>query len=200
LIKHSCTRIGQNLPIPVVLLAGGRSRRFSGEQKALKFLRGKPLYEHVLFAARSISDPIIIVSKHPEQYASFADLSLQDIHAADTPLAGLVTGISYVKEKLRASHVLVLSCDTLWDKEDFLENLLRYIQPEMGVFPSQRGKLLPFPGIFPVSSLSRLKKHLYTRSFRLCTIAASIPHVLVPSDDLHLMNINTPEELLEAQE
>lgn len=107
--------------ISCVILAGGESRRFHGNDKGLLDYKGKKLIEHVILrVSPQCSETFISCNRNLDHYAQFGLPLLQDdldIISDDTnlakevkyqgPLLGIATAMSAVTHAL----LLVCSCD-----------------------------------------------------------------------------------------
>ncbi len=77
-----------------VILAGGRSRRMGGRQKALCRLAGKPLLQHVIDRVRpQVNDLYLSVQNFSEQLSVFGLPQLPDASPDAGPLAGLLSAL-----------------------------------------------------------------------------------------------------------
>lgn len=110
-----------------VVLAGGRSRRMGGSDKAWEMVAGKPMIEHVVDALKPVVDRVLIVANHQvSRHARLADEVLSDLpEAGHGPLAGVVTALSH----LVAHDVLITACDLPALTTDTWIRLLRYPAP-----------------------------------------------------------------------
>jgi len=80
-----------------VILAGGRSRRMGGRQKALCRLAGKPLLQHVIDrVGPQVSDLYLSVQQFSDQLAVFGLPQLPDTNPDAGPLAGLLSALQQV--------------------------------------------------------------------------------------------------------
>src|SRR6185295_17094217 len=80
--------------VSVIVLAGGRSRRF-GRDKLVEPLDGRPLVQHAIDAVRPIATEIIVVAAPGASPAVPGDVRLvNDAVAFEGPLAGLIGGLA----------------------------------------------------------------------------------------------------------
>ena len=83
--------------ISVIVLAGGRSRRF-GRDKLAEPVDGRPLLHHAIDAVRPIAAEIIVVAAPGASPALVEDVTLvNDSVAFEGPLAGLLGGLAVVR-------------------------------------------------------------------------------------------------------
>ena len=138
-----------------VVLAGGESRRF-GSDKALAQFRGGPLLAHVLrgLCAAGFAQ-VAVAAKEPRKYAAVAEEIayvagrpielLEDLRAAQTPLAGLAAGLS------ASRHALVFACaaDMPFAADAaLLDALLAAAPGSDAVVPEAGGSLQPLSALW----------------------------------------------------
>jgi molybdenum cofactor cytidylyltransferase len=96
-----------------IVLAAGRSSRMGGPNKLLELLRGKPLLEHVLSAAReSRADPIIVVAGHQAEEvgriaAGFSSRTAFNPRFAEGLSTSLRAGIDSVPAECGAAVIML---------------------------------------------------------------------------------------------
>ena len=104
----------------VLILAGGRSRRF-GADKAFAMLQGKPLIAHVMAAFPGL--PIAIsAGADAARFADFRVPVLMDGEfQGQGPLAGLAVGLAWAAD---AGALITAPCDTPFLPADLVPRLL----------------------------------------------------------------------------
>ncbi|MGH8493441.1 MAG: molybdenum cofactor guanylyltransferase MobA [Moraxellaceae bacterium] len=125
-IKRDSTPM-QTINCSAIVLAGGRSSRLGGRDKALETLAGRPLIAHVLERLQPQVDDIVInCNRHQEELAGFGHLLVGD-ETADFPgpLAGIAAAIPHCQHDL----ILVTPCDTPWLPKDLYQRLAAKMQP-----------------------------------------------------------------------
>lgn len=98
-----------------VILAGGRSQRMGGANKALLPLAGRPMIAHVIERLQGQTAALIINTSNPE--AGFEPFGLPlapDVHGDYAgPLAGVLTGMRWAREHSPAARwIATAACDT----------------------------------------------------------------------------------------
>ena len=97
----------------VLILAGGKSRRFQSLDKCFITLNNKPLIQHAIDNLSSVVDEIIVAARDEPQEEQIRDKISNDIVLVfDTlkgfgPLAGVLSGL----ERASSSYSLVIGCD-----------------------------------------------------------------------------------------
>ena len=85
------------IPLPGVLLAGGKSRRMGGKEKCLLPLAGRPLLDHVIERLRpQVATLIINAPGDPARFARWGLEVVPDaIEGFAGPLAGILAGLDW---------------------------------------------------------------------------------------------------------
>lgn len=111
-----------------IVLAGGRSSRMGGRDKALEELAGRPLIAHVLERLQPQVDDIVInCNRHQDELATLGHRLVSD-ETSDFPgpLAGIAAALPFCRHEL----VLVTPCDTPWLPADLYQRLVAKMQPD----------------------------------------------------------------------
>ena len=112
--------------VSAVILAGGRARRFDGQDKGLIPLRGSPLVKWV--AARlapQVAEIIISANRNLADYAHLGYAVVAD-NLPDHP--GPLAGILAAAEGVHSEWVLTAPCDTPFLPDDLVARLLAQVQ------------------------------------------------------------------------
>ncbi len=111
----------------ILLLAGGKSTRMQGQDKALMKYRGKPMIEHILQQCIGLGHDKIIIScnQNQELYARYSANLIDDNNYAEiTPFSGPLLGILSTLDKYLAGSLLVLPCDTPQISQELIQLLI----------------------------------------------------------------------------
>ena len=207
--------MGENRPAAaiVAVLAGGRSRRMGGGEKALLRLGGATLLERVLAAAGPLGLPVRVVagtSPSPQLLAAVSALACPDLriagdlYAGRGPLGGLLTAF----EADSPERVLALACDLPFLSTPLLEFLLEQSGFECdAAVPEDRNGLQPLCAVYRDTCRPRLHQVVDGRNLGVGAFARSLRlRLLRPGDYSHLdphgavfANVNTPEDLAAAE-
>lgn len=97
------------LPITGVILAGGRGRRFSGKDKGLVEVGGRPLVEYAIeFLKAETSELIISANRNIPDYERYGLTVVSDtLPDYQGPLAGMLTGL----QNATYDDVIFVPCD-----------------------------------------------------------------------------------------
>jgi molybdopterin-guanine dinucleotide biosynthesis protein A len=179
-------------PIPVYLLAGGRSSRF-GSDKARAELGGEPLILRLAHRVESVASPLVVVADRRDKYLDLGLTTIADALPGLGPLGGLLTAFQHAAG---SRWTLVLSCDLLDLRPEWLEELEGHVdeRAQAVVFRDQFWQ--PFPGLYHTSLLTRVEQQVEEGDLsvhRLLERAATTA-LAVPAD-LPLVAANTRDEL-----
>lgn len=193
------------LPVSIVVLAGGQSRRF-GQDKSLLELAGQPLIVRAVTRLAPLSDDLIVVANEPGRYESL-DLPVR-FEADRVRGMGSLMGIYSGLVAARHRHALVVACDM-----PFLsEALLRYMIPLADgfdvVIPRVGRMLEPLHAIYSRACLPYMAKLLEDRQRKIIAFFDEVrvrcveAHEIARFDPEHLsfFNVNRPEDWQHAQE
>jgi molybdopterin-guanine dinucleotide biosynthesis protein A len=193
-----------DLPVSVVILAGGQSRRL-GRDKSLLELAGQPLLQRVATRLAPLSDDLIVVANDPDRYVA---LNLPARFVADRvqgmgSLMGIYSGLCAA----RHPQALLVACDM-----PFLNvALLRYMIPLAGgydvVIPRLDGMLEPLHAIYGKTCLSHMAGLLGRREKKITAFFEKVLVRYVEKDEIdrfdpkHLsfLNVNQPEDWRQVQ-
>ncbi len=199
---------GKNKP-PGLILAGGLSRRM-GSNKALSLLDDRPLLGHII--DRLVPQVATLALNAPSGWAEAFGLPLvpDAIAGHAGPLAGILAGLRNTRMHLpMAKHLLTVPADSPFFPEDLVARLTAHaVDDEAIVIAASSGQVHPVFGLWPVALADDLERWLADdanrriRGFlgRHQTIGVAFPPVEGESASIDpFFNINTPEELSQAQ-
>jgi molybdopterin-guanine dinucleotide biosynthesis protein A len=187
-----------------VVLAGGRSSRMGGEDKCFLSLAGEPLLAHALARIAPQTSAILINSNSDAaKYRGFGATVAPDVVPGfHGPLAGLLTGMIWARERHGASHVLSVPCDTPFLPTDLvrrLEQAMRCGRAEIAIARDAEDRH-PVIGLWPVALAGKLSAdladgmraiHRWLAQFNVCEVRFAAHH---------FHNINSRADLQEADQ
>jgi len=191
------TRMEDQLPFSVAILAGGQSTRM-GQDKALLTLAGKPVLQHVIDAVAPLTDDLFLGTNTPNNYQQFGLPMVPDIMPGKASLGGIYTAIA----RARHDWVFVVACDMpLLNPRvvTFLAGLrLRADVVAPRIFPQPETlhafyhkRCLPF--IKPYLDANRLKVIGFFDDVSVSYVEKADLQSVAPSFDF-LTNVNTPQD------
>ena len=191
--------------LSLVIQAGGESRRM-GTDKALMPFLGQPLITRLLSRLAWIADEVIVTSNQPENYLFLGLSPVRDLLPGFGALGGLYTALSAA----RHPYVAVVACDMPFASPELLLVELATLR-EAGVdalVPRAEGGTEPFHAVYRaevclpyVREAIEVGKRRVDAWFERVQIRYLEFEEMLPydPDQLAFMNINTPEELQEAE-
>jgi molybdopterin-guanine dinucleotide biosynthesis protein A len=193
----------QLIMISLVVQAGGNSSRM-GQDKGLVLLNGSPLIEHVTARLGGIADEIIITTNHPENY-EYLNLPL----ASDKyPGAGALTGLQTALEAAQGEYVFVIACDMPFVNRDLVKYILSIKDKADAIIPYVEDRHQPLHALYHRNKcLQAIKQVLAENQKRMISFHHLISVYKLASqqiarfdpDGQSFLNINTPEELAQAE-
>jgi molybdopterin-guanine dinucleotide biosynthesis protein A len=195
-MKHSCSG---------VILAGGLSTRYGGENKAFLRVGGMRILDRLFAVYTEVFDEIILVTNNPVEFLDWDALIVSDIFAVRSSLTGVHAGLFY------ASHPFAFfsACDTPFLKKAIVETVLEHIEPADDlVIPQTSEGLEPLCAAYSKRCLKAAEEHLRANRLKIQLALRKqrikrIPEERLREKDPELVsffNVNTPEELAWAEQ
>ena len=191
--------------LTVVIQAGGESRRM-GQDKALIPFRGSTLIQRVIGRVSHLADQLLVTTNQPEKY-DFLKLPLYpDLIPGRGALGGLYTALSAASNPL----VAVIACDMPFVSFDLLayERDLLLANEHDAAIPRTPGGTEPFHAVYRrLTCLPAIDASIQADLWRVDSWFSKVDvRFLMPGeveiydpDHLAFRNVNTPEELVEAE-
>jgi molybdopterin-guanine dinucleotide biosynthesis protein A len=183
----------------VVILAGGSSKRL-GLNKSLLPIGGQPIIARIAGSLATLSDDLVVVTNHPQQYAALA-LPARLV-PDEEPGAGSLMGIYSGLRAARHPRTLAVACDM-----PFLNlPLLRYMLSLAGdydvVIPRLGSFTEPLHAFYNKACLPHMRALLDQNRRQIITFLGQVRVRYVDEDEIDrfdpqhrsFLNINTPED------
>lgn len=191
--------------LSLVIQAGGESRRMGTDKALLPFL-GQPLILRPLSRLAGMAEEVLVTSNHPENYRFLGLTPLPDLLPGHGALGGLFTALSVAKYP----NVAVVACDMPFASLVILTLELVLLQETDAdaVIPRSAGGTEPFHAVYRresclpyVHSALEMGKRRVDAWFGEVNIRYLEIEEMLPYDaeGLAFLNINTPQELREAE-
>ncbi|MBX5240495.1 molybdenum cofactor guanylyltransferase MobA [Rhizobium sp. NLR22b] len=188
-----------------VVLAGGRSQRM-GRDKAEVMLGTESLLRHVLLR---LSQQVISVAVNADAVADDVPVVPDRIPGKAGPMAGIHAAIVYGAGLPAITHVVTVSVDCPFFPTDLVARLAAALaRPSQIAIAASEGRYHPVFGLWPVTLAADLEAWIATdekrrvRDFLLRHDVTEVDFPLHPTRASLLdpfFNINTPDDLIEAQ-
>ncbi len=194
-----------------VILAGGRSLRMDGVEKALIELDGRPLLSHVTQRLEpQVARLILSANGDPTRFGPIGMPILPDlVEGFAGPLAGIATALQWATQN-GFSHVASAAADTPFFPPDLVAKLAGSISDQHAIaLASSEGNIHPVFGLWPVSLLADLLAFLASgENASVMRFVSRNAHSVVDfpfaasGGIAHdpFFNINTPQDLEQARQ
>lgn len=180
-------------PLPVYILAGGKSRRF-GSDKARAEFDGLPLLTRLARAAAPVAASITVVADRQDRYA---DLDLRTI-ADRIPERGPLGGLHTATEDAKAdSWILALTCDLVAFDPGWVVPLFAVARVPILAAAYRDEGWQPFPGLYHTALRTELERRIAEGLLGMRHLLDTIPSATtgLPSDWPRRLQVNTPADL-----
>ncbi len=195
----------KNNEISCAVLAGGKSRRLNGENKALLKVGEKSNLEKIIAFAEKYFSENIIISNHPLLYAQYKTVKIfKDIFTDIGPLGGIHSALKNAKGKA----VFFFPCDMPFINTDLVEKELEEFNERNCdiIVPKIKEFYEPLHSIYSVSVIDELEDHI--RNTTDLSVRSFFPKANVYFWELEdneanrksFININTKHDLQNAIE
>lgn len=189
-----------------IILAGGRSSRFSGEDKSWIQWNGTPLIQHVIEHIKNQTDQLVISANNDlEKYRSLGFPVIPDNEkTSQGPLAGILSVMNYLLERnvtAATTRLLVAPCDMPLLPRN-LKTLLDHPAHEQQICMARdTQRIQPLVSLIPLAFHDHLQDYL-NKGFRKTEqwILSTDPQIVDLSQYTHCFyNINSYDELNKLQ-
>ena len=178
-----------------VILAGGRSSRMGGEDKAQMLLQGKPLWQHVWQRlAPQVQDVTISANRHLEYYQQSQLRVISDnLPNHPGPLAGMLSAL----QQINSPWFAFTACDTPFIPEDYVTRLWQQKEQAPAVWVRSQERDHPALALVHRKIMPELEHYLANGERRVMYFLQQIGGHAVRFNDSEqaFVNINTPAEL-----
>jgi len=191
--------------LSLVIQAGGESHRMGRDKALIPFL-GRTLIERVLGRVSEMADEVLVTTNKPESYAFLGLRLVPDVIPGRGALGGLYTALSAARQPL----VAVVACDMPFVSLELLayERDLLNQGGYDAVIPRTEGGTEPFHAVYQreaclpqVGAAIQADKWRVDAWYAKANVRLLSPEETRPHDPqgLAFWNVNTPEELSEAE-
>ena len=193
------------IPCTGVILSGGLSTRFNGNNKAVINVHGKRVLDSLYDVFSDLFDEILLVTNEPLQFLEWDLTIVTDIYSTRSSLTGIHAGLFYMKNPF----AFFSACDTPFLKKELVESLIENIEKNIDIIiPETDAGLEPLCAIYSKQCLKPAEQHLKEKKFKIQRAFRGkrikrIPENILRAADPDLVsffNINTPADLEVAQE
>ncbi len=183
-------------------MAGGKSSRM-GNDKSFVLFDGRPMIEAIRERVTGLGDELLLVTNKPKAYAHLGLPMVADVYPDHGSLGGIFTAITH------ASHpyTLIVACDMPWLNRPLLEYMLALRQTADVIIPRWQKYPEPLHAIYSKACLPSIEAKLQEKQLKITGFFSKVTVHFVErevierfdEDGRSFANINTPEELQQAQ-
>jgi len=186
-------------PCTGVILAGGRSTRFSGENKAFAAVGGIRIIDRIYGIFSEIFDDILIVTNDPADYVPWDASIVLDIHPIRSSLTGIHAGLFYASRP----NVFFSACDTPFLSKNLIVGILGEVDTTHDVvIPETEAGMEPLCAVYAKRCLPVIETHLRQEKLKIQQLFHRIRIKTLPPDrvarldphGLSFFNVNSPED------
>ncbi|HCW53748.1 MAG TPA: molybdenum cofactor guanylyltransferase [Clostridium sp.] len=184
------------MEICALVLAGGKSTRMNGNNKAFLKYKDKTFIENII-SELDIFDKIYISVDSKEKYKDLNYELIEDEFQEIGPIGGIYSALKTIKQ----DYVFVIACDMPKIKKNLIEVLINSIEPEdkCVVFKDDEGRVYPLGGIYSKKSLPIIKEMIDNENYKLQNLVKRLDGKVLSISEYNLdhelfINVNNPEE------
>jgi molybdopterin-guanine dinucleotide biosynthesis protein A len=187
-----------------VILAGGLSTRYGGENKAFLRVGGMRILDRLFAVYGELFDEIILVTNNPGEFLNWDALIVTDIFPVRSSLTGIHAGLFYA----RHPFAFFSGCDTPFLKKEVVETVLDSLEPGIDlVIPQTSAGLEPLCAAYSQRCLKAAEEHILQNKFKIQMALSGKRIKKIPEDVLRqkdpelrsFFNVNSPEDLARAE-
>ena len=197
------------MEVSAVILAGGRSRRFGQQPKALAILGGVSLIEHVINRlVPQVSSMAISVEKRNPLFNTFVLEQIEDPEpGVQGPLQALLGALRWLKAQGGPEWLQLAPCDTPFIPKDLVGRLGMHTGASgaAACIPRFRGELHPSCGLWHQDMLESVETSVAAGMRGFKEFLDQHPHAVLDWPEPHagaadpFFNVNTPAQLRQAE-
>ncbi len=198
-----------------IILAGGKSSRFNGVNKALLKIGNETIIENIIKKFKFIFNEILIVTNNPSAFNHLTNHNLtklvKDIIPDKTSLGGLYSGLVYSSNQ----HNFVVACDMPFLNLDLIKYMLENVTDQYDIIiPRLNNRSLPNNGyetlhaIYSKNCITPIEKQLKQNNFKIIDFFSEVKVKEISENTirqfdpelLSFFNINTEDDYQQALE
>lgn len=187
-----------------VILAGGKSTRFSGTNKALIRIGNERILDRILRVFHPVFQEILLVTNEPVRYLQWDVKIVADLYDVRSSLIGLHAGLFHTG----GSHAFVSACDTPFLVPELVKEIVSRVRPETDILiPETASGLEPLCAVYSRRCLQPIERNFQQGRFKIRDFFPQVRVETISAEDirrfdekeLSFININTAADLSEAE-
>lgn len=192
-------------PCTGVILSGGLSTRLHGKNKAFISVGGMRILDRLYRIFSDLFNEIILVTNDPGQFVKWDLTIVTDIFQVRSSLTGIHAGLFYMKN----SFGFFTACDIPFLNKDLVAILIENIEANKDIImPETAAGLEPLCAIYSKRCLNTAEHYIKQNKFKIQRALEKHRWKIIPESELRakdpellsFFNINTPEDLAQAEQ
>lgn len=182
------------------ILAGGKSRRMGGADKALIKVDGVPMIERVVKAVTPWVEETVIIANTPEAYEHIGLPVYRDIVTGMGPLSGLVTAFDI----LDTNELLLVACDMPFVTTEMIRFIISCAnRGGDGVIPFADGREQGLLAVYRKPAIEKIRTRIEEGTIQFNEFRSGLEKSTIGEEELRIVdpelksfiNINSPDEI-----
>ena len=180
------------MDIGALVLAGGKSRRMNGNNKAFLEFENKSFIESITDQLIGFNNIYISVD-NKEKYRNLNFTLVEDMYKDIGPMGGIYSALKSIEEK----YIFVIACDMPKIKKEFIECLCEFITEDVQCIVTQdeEGRINPLAGIYSKHLIDKIEKMIEEKDYKLINLIYKAKSIIIPLSETNfnesiLDNIN----------
>jgi len=194
----------KSIPVTGIILAGGKSRRMAGVNKALLNIGNDRIIGRVRDVVLQILPRTILITNTPEDYAFLGLPMFPDIIPNAGSLGGLYTGLNHCESQFG----FLVACDMPFLNPGIIRGMIGLVEDYDVVIPCIHSRLEPLHAIYSKKCIPFVQDLLLKASLRILDLFDQVKVKKVSEEFLakfdpefrFIMNVNSPNDLQKAIE
>lgn len=184
------------MEICALVLAGGKSTRMNGNNKAFLRYKESTFIDNILETLKEF-DKIYISVDNKEKYLNLGYELIEDEYKEIGPIGGIYSALKIIKE----DYVFITACDMPKVSKELINILKcnlrksdRYV-----IFKDENERLYPLGGIYSKECLPFVEEMIYSKNYKLTNLVKKLNGKIISLNDTDidkeaLDNINNLKE------
>lgn len=183
------------MDISALILAGGKSSRMNGNNKAFLSYNDKSFLENIIGALEDI-DNIYISVDDKEKYKNLKFPLIEDEYKEIGPIGGMYSAF----KKINSDFIIVIACDMPLVSKEFIKFLKESVREEDNclVIEDSENRLYPLGGIYNKRILPVIEEMIDKNDYKLMNLIKNVNGRKIKLKDekldKSLINVNDPNE------
>ncbi len=191
-------KMAKNEPMTGIILAGGKSTRFNGKNKAFFKIGNEIIIENIIKKLSSIFDDVVIVA-NDFKLPNYPVRIVKDIYPGKGPLGGIYTGLVNSNTK----YNFVVACDMPFLNLELIEHIKNECRDDEDfdiIVPKLGTHYEPLHAIYSKNCITCIEKQIRQDNLKITELfkyvkIKEIPEQIIKRFDPQLLsffNVNTP--------